>query len=160
MHIILVLPLRHVIIVESFYSQIFLECNPFSAQLKLEILEEQLESEQKILDDLQKKLNPGPDPDLVKMWEKIEKDVIDSIKENMDTLTQDEPELSQASLENLYDAIKKHLKEKNYFKAYLIVKHTERQYPDAKLLRCSMAKSDQVGSLTEIIHVEFYFNFL
>ncbi|KAI8436852.1 hypothetical protein MSG28_010306 [Choristoneura fumiferana] len=62
----------------------------------------------------------------------------------MDTLTQDEPELSQASLENLYDAIKKHLKGKNYFKAYLIVKHTERQYPDAKLLRCSMTKSDQV----------------
>lgn len=122
----------------------FLECNPFSAQLKLELLEEQLNTEQKILDDLQKKLNPGPDPDLVKKWEKIESDVIASIKKNMDVLTQDEPELSQASLDNLYDAIRRHLREKDYYKAYLIVKHTERQYPDAKLLRCDMEKSDQV----------------
>lgn len=121
-----------------------MECNPFSAQLKLELLEEQLQTEQKILDELQKKLNPGPDAELVKKWEKIEKDVVATIKEKMDILTQDEPDLSQASLENLYEAIRKHLKEKNYYKAYLVVKHTERQYPDAKLLRCDMEKSDQV----------------
>ncbi|CAH0398311.1 unnamed protein product [Chilo suppressalis] len=124
--------------------KVFLECNPFSAQLKLELLEEQLESEQKILDELQKKLNPGPDPDLIKKWEKIEKDVIKMIKEKIDILTQDEPELSQASLDNLYDAIRKHMRDKDYYKAYLIVKHTERQYPDAKLLRCDMEKSDQI----------------
>lgn len=122
----------------------FLECNPFSAQLKLDLLEKQLETEQKLLDDLQKKLNPGPDPELVKKWEKIEKEVISMIKDKMDVLTQDEPELSQASLENLYDAIRNHLRDKNYYKAYLIVKHTEKQYPDAKLLRCDMEKSDQV----------------
>lgn len=121
-----------------------MECNPFSAQLKLELLEEQLQTEEKILDDLQKKLNPGPDPELVKKWEKIEKDVIASINKNMDVLTQDEPELSQASLDNLYEAIRRHLRDKDYYKAYLIVKHTERQYPDAKLLRCDMEKSDQV----------------
>ncbi|XP_063825946.1 condensin complex subunit 1, partial [Ostrinia nubilalis] len=124
--------------------KVFLESNPFSAQLKLELLEEQLATEQKILDDLHKKLNPGPDPALVKKWEKIEKDVVDSINKNMDILTQDEPELSQASLDNLYEAIRRHLREKDYFKAYLIVKHTERQYPDARLLRCDMEKSDQV----------------
>ncbi|XP_028168490.1 condensin complex subunit 1 [Ostrinia furnacalis] len=124
--------------------KVFLESNPFSAQLKLELLEEQLATEQKILDDLHKKLNPGPDPELVKKWEKIEKDVVDSINKNMDVLTQDEPELSQASLDNLYEAIRRHLREKDYFKAYLIVKHTERQYPDARLLRCDMEKSDQV----------------
>jgi hypothetical protein len=124
--------------------QVFLECNPFSAQLKLEILEQQLETEQKILDELQKKLNPGPDVELTKKWDKIEKDVITTIKEKMDTLTQDEPELSQATLENLYEAIRKNLQEKDYYKAYLIVKHTERLYPDAKLLRCNMEKSDQV----------------
>ncbi|CAG5045986.1 unnamed protein product [Parnassius apollo] len=124
--------------------KVFLECNPFSAQLKLDILEEQLASEQKILDDLQKKLNPGPDPELIKKWEKIEKDVVNIIKEKMDTLTQDEPDLSQATLENLYDAIRRSLKEKDYYKAYLIVKHTERQYPDAKLLRCDMPKSEQI----------------
>lgn len=62
----------------------------------------------------------------------------------MDILTQDEPELSQASIDNIYDSIRKHLKEKNYYKAYLIVKHAERQYPHAKLLRCDMEKSEQV----------------
>ncbi|KAI5637231.1 non-SMC mitotic condensation complex subunit 1, n-term domain-containing protein [Phthorimaea operculella] len=124
--------------------KIFLECNPFSAQLKLDILEEQLNTEQKILDDLQKKLNPGPDPELVKKWEKIEDDVIKTIKEKMDILTQDEPDLSQASVDNLYESIRKHMKEKNYYKAYLIVKHLERLYPDAKLLRCDMEKSEQV----------------
>ncbi|XP_063383933.1 condensin complex subunit 1 [Cydia fagiglandana] len=124
--------------------KVFLECNPFSAQLKLEILEEQLETEQKILDDLQKKLNPGPDPKLVEKWEKIKDDIVAAINEGMNTLTQDEPDLSQASLDNLYDSIRKHLREKNYFKAYLIVKHTERQYPEARYLRCSMEKSDQV----------------
>ncbi|KPI95576.1 Condensin complex subunit 1 [Papilio xuthus] len=131
--------------------KVFLECNPFSAQLKLDVLEEQLANEQKILDDLQKKLNPGPDPGLIKKWDKIEKDVIDTIKEKMDTLTQDEPELSQATVENLYDAIRHSLKEKNYFKAYLIVKHTERQYPDAKLLRCDMPKSDQIDYFVALL---------
>ncbi|KAL4715966.1 hypothetical protein ACJJTC_013266, partial [Scirpophaga incertulas] len=131
--------------------KVFLECNPFSAQLKLESLEQQLETEQKILDDLQKKLNPGPDPELVKIWEGIEREVISTIKEKMDILTQDEPELSQASLDNLYDAIRKHMSDKNYFKAYLIVKHTERQYPDAKLLRCSMEKSDQVDYFVALL---------
>ncbi|XP_069359396.1 condensin complex subunit 1 isoform X2 [Maniola hyperantus] len=124
--------------------KVFLECNPFSAQLKLDLLEKQLEDEQKILDGLQKKVNPSPDPELVKKWEKIEKDVVKTIKEKMDILTQDEPELSQATIENLYEAIRKSIREKNYFKAYLIVKHTERQYPDAKLLRCDMEKSDQL----------------
>lgn len=121
-----------------------MECNPFSAQLKLDILEEQLKTEQQILDDLNKKLNPGPDQELVKKWDTIQADVISSIKKNLDTATQDEPELSQASLDNLYDAIRKHLREKNYLKAYLVVKHTERQYPDAKLMRCDMPKSEQV----------------
>lgn len=119
----------------------------------MELLEEQLETEQKILDDLQKKLNPGPDPELVKKWEKIEKDVVASINKNMDVLTQDEPELSQASLDNLYDAIRRHLREKEYYKAYLIVKHTERQYPEAKLLRCDMEKSDQVKSFMILFNV-------
>lgn len=127
--------------------QIFLECNPFSAQLKLEILEEQLKTEQDILDDLQKKLNNGPDPELVKQWESLEREVVSAIKKGMEILTQDEPELSQASLDNLYEAIRKHLHEKNYYKAYLIVKHTERQYPDAKLMRCDMEKSDQVTAV-------------
>lgn len=122
-----------------------MECNPFSAQLKLQILEEQLASEQKILEELQEKLNPGPDPELIQVWEKMEKQVMKTILEKMDTLTQDEPELSQATVENLYDAIRKNLREKNYYKAYLIVKHAERQYPDAKLLRCEMKKSDQVN---------------
>ncbi|KAL0838771.1 hypothetical protein ABMA28_016820 [Loxostege sticticalis] len=131
--------------------KIFLECNPFSAQLKLELLEEQLKTEEKILEDLQKKLNPGPDPELVKKWEKIEKDVIASINKNMDVLTQDEPELSQASLDNLYEAIRRHLRDKDYYKAYLIVKHTERQYPDAKLLRCDMEKSDQVDYFVALL---------
>lgn len=121
-----------------------MECNPFSAQLKLNILEEQLKSEQTILDDLSKKLNPGPDQELVKEWDRIKNDVIRSIKKNLDTATQDEQELSQASLDNLYEAIRKHLREKNYHKAYLVVKHTERQYPDAKLMRCDMQKSEQV----------------
>lgn len=121
-----------------------MECNPFSAQLKLNILEEQLKSEQTILDDLNKKLNPGPDQELVKEWDRIKNDVIRSIKKNLDTATQDEQELSQASLDNLYEAIRKHLREKNYHKAYLVVKHTERQYPDAKLMRCDMQKSEQV----------------
>ncbi|KPJ08507.1 Condensin complex subunit 1 [Papilio machaon] len=131
--------------------KVFLECNPFSAQLKLDVLEEQLANEQKILDDLQKKLNPGPDPELIKKWDKIQNDVVDTIKEKMDTLTQDEPELSQATVENLYDAIRRSLKEKNYFKAYLIVKHTERQYPDAKLLRCDMPKSDQIDYFVALL---------
>ncbi|XP_060803530.1 condensin complex subunit 1 isoform X2 [Amyelois transitella] len=131
--------------------KVFLECNPFSAQLKLELLEKQLETEQKILEDLQKKQNPGPDPELVKKWDKIEKDVISTIKDNMDVLTQDEPELSQASLDNLYDAIRKHMRDKNYHKAYLIVKHTERQYPDAKLLRCDMEKSDQIDYFVALL---------
>nr|XP_049694078.1 condensin complex subunit 1 [Helicoverpa armigera] len=131
--------------------KIFLECNPFSAQLKLEVLEEQLKTEQGILDDLQKKLNPGPDPELVKKWDSIENDVVSAIKKGMDVLTQDEPELSQASLENLYDAIRKHLHDKNYYKAYLIVKHTERQYPDAKLLRCEMEKSDQIAYFVALL---------
>lgn len=131
--------------------KIFLECNPFSAQLKLDILEEQLQTEQKILDDLQKKLNPGPDPELVKKWTEIEDDVTKAIKKNIDVLTQDEPDLSQASLDNLYEAIRKHLREKNYFKAYLIVKHTERQYPDAKLLRCDMEKSDQINYFVALL---------
>lgn len=121
-----------------------MECNPFSAQLKLEILEDQLKTELEILENLQKKLNPGPDPELVKKWEKIEDEVTNAIKSGMDIMTQDEPELSQASLENLYESIRKHLREKNYYKAYLLVKHTERQYPEAKLLRCDMEKSDQV----------------
>ncbi|PZC81431.1 hypothetical protein B5X24_HaOG212636 [Helicoverpa armigera] len=131
--------------------KIFLECNPFSAQLKLEVLEDQLKTEQEILDDLQKKLNPGPDPELVKKWDSIENDVVSAIKKGMDILTQDEPELSQASLENLYDAIRKHLHDKNYYKAYLIVKHTERQYPDAKLLRCEMEKSDQIAYFVALL---------
>lgn len=71
----------------------------------------------------------------------------------MDVLTQDEPELSQASLDNLYDAIRRHLREKEYYKAYLIVKHTERQYPEAKLLRCDMEKSDQVKSFMILFNV-------
>lgn len=142
---------------QCFFFQIFLECNPFSAQLKLQLLEEQLESEQKILEDLQKKLNPGADPALVKKWEKIEEDVIKTIKEKIDMLTQDEPELSQASIENVYEAIRKNLREKDFYKAYLIVKHAERQYPDAKLLRCDMEKSDQVQTLTLIfIYLLFY----
>lgn len=74
----------------------------------------------------------------------------------MDVLTQDEPDLSQASLDNLYDSIRKHLRDKNYYKAYLIVKHTERQYPDAKLLRCDMEKTDQVRIL---ILLYFYGNY-
>ncbi|XP_039753451.1 condensin complex subunit 1 [Pararge aegeria] len=131
--------------------KVFLECNPFSAQLKLKVLEEQLETEQKILEDLQKRINPRPDPELVKKWEKIEKDVVKTIKENMDTLTQDEPELSQATLENLYVAIRRSVQEKDYFKAYLIVKHTERQYPDAKLLRCDMEKSDQLDYFVALL---------
>ncbi|XP_075978130.1 CAP-D2 condensin subunit [Anticarsia gemmatalis] len=135
--------------------KIFLECNPFSAQLKLDILEEQLQTEQKILDDLQKKLNPGPDAELIKKWEKIEDDVVSAIKKGMDILTQDEPELSQASLDNLYEAIRKHLREKNYYKAYLIVKHTERQYPDAKLLRCDMEKSDQIDYFVALLRNMF-----
>ncbi|XP_068633143.1 condensin complex subunit 1 [Battus philenor] len=135
--------------------KIFLECNPFSAQLKLDVLEEQLTSEQKILEDLQKKLNPGPDPKLAKKWEQIEEDVICTIKEKIDTLTQDEPELSQSTLDNLYDAIRNSLKEKNYYKAYLIVKHTERQYPDAKLLRCDMPKSDQIDYFVALLRNVF-----
>ncbi|XP_038209881.1 condensin complex subunit 1-like [Zerene cesonia] len=122
----------------------FLEYNPFSGHLKLEVLEEQLAKELKILEDLQKKLNPGPDPELVKKWEKVEKDVVKTIKEKMDTLTQDEPELSQATVENLYESIRQSLRDKNYYKAFLIVKHTERMYPDAKLLRCDMPKSHQI----------------
>ncbi|CAH0715490.1 unnamed protein product, partial [Brenthis ino] len=133
----------------------FLECNPFSAQLKLQLLEEQLASEQKILEELQEKLNPGPDPELIKVWEKMEKQVMKTILEKMDTLTQDEPELSQATVENLYDAIRKNLREKNYYKAYLIVKHTERQYPDAKLLRCEMEKSDQVDYFVALLRNVF-----
>lgn len=121
-----------------------MECNPFSAQLKLELLEEQLQTELKILEGLQKKINPGPDEELVKKWEEIESEVVNSIQKSIDVLTQDEPELSQASLDNLYESIRKHLRQKNYYKAYLIVKYTERQYPDAKLLRCDMEKSDQV----------------
>lgn len=124
--------------------QVFLECNPFSAQLKLDILEEQLETEKKILDDLQKKLNPEPDSKLIKKWESIEKNVISTINKNLDTPTQDEPELSQASVDNLYASIRRNLKEKKYYKAYLSVKHGERQYPDAKLLRCDMERSEQV----------------
>ncbi|CAD0201294.1 unnamed protein product [Chrysodeixis includens] len=131
--------------------KIFLECNPFSAQLKLEILEDQLKTEQDILDNLQKKLNPGPDPELVKKWEKIEDEVTTAIKSGMDIMTQDEPELSQASLENLYESIRKHLREKNYYKAYLLVKHTERQYPEAKLLRCDMEKSDQINYFVALL---------
>ncbi|CAG9786783.1 unnamed protein product [Diatraea saccharalis] len=131
--------------------KVFLECNPFSAQLKLDLLEEQLETEQKILDELQKKLNPGPDSELIKKWENIEKDVIKTIKEKIDILTQDEPDLSQASLDNLYEAIRKHVREKDYYKAYLIVKHTERQYPDAKLLRCDMEKSDQIDYFVALL---------
>ncbi|XP_041979306.1 condensin complex subunit 1 [Aricia agestis] len=124
--------------------KIFLESNPFSAQLKLELLEEQLATEQKILEELNKKVNPCPDPELVKKWEKIEANVVKTIKEKIDTLTQDEPDLSQASLENMYSSIRRHLNEKDYYKAYLIIKHTERMYPDAKLLRCDMEKSDQI----------------
>ncbi|KAJ8722132.1 hypothetical protein PYW08_004534 [Mythimna loreyi] len=131
--------------------KIFLECNPFSAQLKLEVLEEQLKTETEIMEDLQKKLNPGPDPELIKKWESIEDEIVTAIKKGMDILTQDEPELSQASLENLYDAIRKHLREKNYYKAYLIVKHTERQYPEAKLLRCDMEKSDQIAYFVALL---------
>ncbi|XP_022814014.1 condensin complex subunit 1 [Spodoptera litura] len=131
--------------------KIFLECNPFSAQLKLEILEEQLKTEQDILDDLQKKLNNGPAPELVKQWEGLEREVVSAIKKGMEVLTQDEPELSQASLDNLYEAIRKHLREKNYYKAYLIVKHTERQYPDAKLMRCDMEKSDQIAYFVALL---------
>ncbi|XP_045448315.1 condensin complex subunit 1 [Melitaea cinxia] len=135
--------------------KIFLECNPFSAQLKLELLEEQLESEQKILEDLQKKLHPGPDPALVKKWEEIEDEVIRTINEKIDILTQDEPELSQASIENVYAAIRKKLREKDFYKAYLIVKHAERQYPDAKLLRCDMEKSDQIEYFVALLRNVF-----
>ncbi|XP_072949314.1 condensin complex subunit 1 isoform X2 [Epargyreus clarus] len=135
--------------------KVFLECNPFSAQLKLDLLEEQLKTEQEILEDLQKKLNPGPDPELVKKWEKIEKDVITTIKEKMDILTQDEPMLSQATLENLYDTIRKSIREKDYYKAFLIVKHTERQYPEAKLLRCDMNKSDQLEYFVALLRNVF-----
>ncbi|XP_048478584.1 condensin complex subunit 1 [Plutella xylostella] len=135
--------------------KVFLECNPFSAQLKLEILEQQLAEETKILEDLQKKLNPGPDPKLVEKWDKIEKDVISTIKENIDTMTQDEPDLSQATLENLYDSIRKSMKDKQYYKAYLMVKHTERQYPDAKLLRCQMEKSDQIEYFVALLRNVF-----
>ncbi|XP_047533582.1 condensin complex subunit 1 [Vanessa atalanta] len=135
--------------------KIFLECNPFSAQLKLQLLEEQLKNEQNILEDLQKKLNPGPDPVLIQHWEKIEKDVLKTINEKMDTLTQDEPELSQASIENVYEAIRKKLREKDFYKAYLIVKHAERQYPDAKLLRCDMKKSDQVDYFVALLRNVF-----
>ncbi|KAH9629496.1 hypothetical protein HF086_015826 [Spodoptera exigua] len=131
--------------------KIFLECNPFSAQLKLEILEEQLKTEQDILDDLQKKLNNGPDPELIKQWDSLESEVVSAIKKGMEVLTQDEPELSQASLDNLYEAIRKHLREKNYYKAYLIVKYTERQYPDAKLMRCDMEKSDQIAYFVALL---------
>ncbi|XP_061383844.1 condensin complex subunit 1 [Danaus plexippus] len=131
--------------------KVFLECNPFSAQLKLQLLEEQLESEKKILEELQKRLNPGPDPELEKKWEKIESDVTKTIKEKMDLLTQDEPELSQSTLENLYEAIRKSVKAKDYFKAYLIVKHTERLYPDAKLMRCDMEKSDQINYFVALL---------
>ncbi|KAM3965310.1 LOW QUALITY PROTEIN: CAP-D2 condensin subunit [Aphomia sociella] len=132
--------------------KVFLECNPFSAQLKLEMLEEQLKTEEKILDE-PKKLNPGPDPELIKKWQRIENDVITTIKEKMDILTQDEPELSQASLENLYEAIRRHLREKDYYKAYLVVKHTERQYPDAKLLRCDMEKIDYFVALLKNVFI-------
>ncbi|XP_052741193.1 condensin complex subunit 1 [Bicyclus anynana] len=131
--------------------KVFLECNPFSAQLKLEILEADLAKEQQILEDLQKKLNPDPDPALVKKWGEIEKDVVKTIKEKMDTLTQDEPDLSQATLDNLYEGIRRSIREKNYFKAYLVVKHTERLYPDAKLLRCEMEKSDQLDYFVALL---------
>lgn len=131
--------------------KVFLESNPFSAQLKLELLEEQLKTELDILESLHKKLNPGPDPELIKEWEKIESNVISAIKKSVDVLTQDEPDLSQASLDNLYDAIREHLHEKNYYKAYLIVKHTERQYPDAKLLRCQMERSDQIDYFVALL---------
>lgn len=109
-------------------------------------MEEQLASETRILNDLQNKLKPEePDADLIKKWNEIEPDVVSSINKNIEVATQDETVLSQSSLANLYDSIRKHLKNKKYHVAYLIVKHTERQYPDAKLLRCEMEKSDQVS---------------
>lgn len=92
-------------------------------------------------------MNPGPDPELLETWQRIEKDVIAMINKKIDMLTQDEPDLSQASVDNVYESIRKHIKNKDYCKAYLVVKHAERQYPDAKLLRCDMEKSDQVSDL-------------
>lgn len=128
-----------------FLLKVFIECNPFSAQLQLAELEQQLEAEMKILTDLQKKVNPGPDPNLVEKWEKLEPEILSAIQKNIDVPTQDEEAVSQASLANIYDAIRKLLNDKNYHKAYLVVKHAERQYPDAKLLRCDMEKSEQVN---------------
>ncbi|CAF4904025.1 unnamed protein product [Pieris macdunnoughi] len=124
--------------------KIFLECNPFSARLKLDSLEEQLAAETEALESLQKKLNPDPDPELVRKWDEMEKDVVKTIKEKMNLLTQDEMELSQSTVDNLYRAIRASLREENYYKAYLIVKHVERQHPEAKFLRCSLPKSDQL----------------
>lgn len=125
--------------------KIFLEFNPFSAQLELNVLEEKLTQEKEILDELQNKLDRGPDPQRVKKWEKMEPKIIDVVNEKLDQLTQDDPLLSQASLDDIYASIRRHLDEKNYYTAFMIVRHAERQYPDAKLLRSNLDKTDQIG---------------
>ncbi|CAK1551134.1 unnamed protein product [Leptosia nina] len=135
--------------------KIFLECNPFSAQLKLDILKEQLATETKVLEGLQKKLNPDPDPELVEKWKLIEKDVVKTIQEKMNTLTQDEAELSQSTIDNLIQAIRASLRSEDYYKAYLIVKHVERLYPGARLLRCSMPKSGQLEYFVALLRNMF-----
>lgn len=122
-------------------------------------MEKQLEEEQTKLSNLQNKVNKfklDPDPELLKKWEIIEKDIIAEIKKNLDVPTQFEQDLSQSTLNNIYDSIRRDLREKNYYKAYLIVKHTERQYPEAKLLRCSMEKSDQVILYSFLLVYYFY----
>lgn len=121
-----------------------MEHNPYSAELQLGHLEKQLETEKKNLEAIHQKLNLEPDHELVKKWDEIMDDVKTVIETKINHPTQDDPPLSQGSLNDSYALVRNYLSEGKYYEAFVVVRHTEKQYPQAKLLRCELDKNNQV----------------
>lgn len=122
----------------------FLEHNPYSAELKLENLEKQLIIEKEKLEAIQQQLDMGTDPESIKKWDEICGEVKDALEANLNQPTQDELTESQRSVLDSYVTIKKCITDAKYNEAILIVRETEKQHPHARMLRCEMDKNDQV----------------
>lgn len=126
------------------FPQIFIEHNPFSAQIKINLLEEELKKEKAALETLNLKLNPGPNMELEKAWDAIKDELKKLVQDKIDQLTQDDPPLSQGTVNDAYANIRRLLHGGKYFEAFMVIRHAERMYPEAKLLRTEMDKKDQV----------------
>lgn len=125
----------------------FLEHNPYSAELKLANLEKQLIVEKEKLEAIQQQLNMGTDPELLKKWDEIYDEIKEALEKNLSQPSQDELTNSQRSVLDSYVTIKNCIMEAKYDEAFVIVRETEKQHPQARMLRCEMDKKDQVKNI-------------